>query len=48
MSAVLVLGDRNLAALFAFLFTVAKSDKSDVRTEGFLLVCGVQGVVARI
>lgn len=48
MSAVLVLGDRNLAALFAFLFIVAKPDKSDVRTEGFLWVCGVEGVVARI
>lgn len=48
MSAVLLLGDRNLAVIFAFLLTVAKSDKSDIRTEGFLLVCGVQGVVARI
>lgn len=35
-------------ALFAFLFIVAKPDKSDVRTEGFLWVCGVEGVVARI
>lgn len=41
-------GDRNLAVLFAFLFTVAKPDKSDARTEGFLLLCGVESVVARI